>query len=232
MLFYFSRIEVRESSQTAFFQESKRTNKNITAEEIEFIKFYEDTENLQIAEDAYSHTFDHPGTTIDSPLFSESPTNNDKIDTLILPPELLVDYTTYTLSQMKDRCRERGLQVSGTKALLLSRIQDDVADQTQAIQAHQNHFRPQFSPSVLDQHLEALVTEFITSGGGSVGSRDMGRYLSKCPGANGNTETTALKQLKNAYGSLAHFIGVKSYLFEKFSGNDEQEEFTFTISLR
>lgn len=47
------------------------------------------------------------------------------------------DYSTYTLAKLKERCRDRGLMVSGAKAILLQRVMDDVNKQIQEIQKQQ-----------------------------------------------------------------------------------------------
>lgn len=37
-----------------------------------------------------------------------------------------VDYSQFTVAKLKERCRERGLLVLGTKAVLLQRVTDDL----------------------------------------------------------------------------------------------------------
>jgi len=53
--------------------------------------------------------------------------NNIQMDPLVLPPDLTLDYTKLTVVQLKEHCKNRALPVSGRKAVLLDRIQQDVA---------------------------------------------------------------------------------------------------------
>ena len=61
-------------------------------------------------------------------------------------------------------------------------------------------------------HLEALVKEYLICSGGIASSRDIGRYLSANSDSR-NAHTSALAELKEAYGSLLSFLHSRSAFY-------------------
>jgi len=298
--------------------EAKRTT--FSREEQQFIKSYYDgnTENENLNEDAYYHTFEDPNTKdfyTPRQLHPNRDVNNNnhndndnhenvsppeqqrrynQIKDFELPPELQIDYSTYTVAKMKDRCRERGLHVSGTKAVLLQRIRDDVQDQisqlkrqhaadamngdaarttiraatrgpssssssfqTSTSRKNNNHnaaaaaAAPELATTIprhrptrsgvdpaVTQHLDSLITEYLTASGGTASSRDVGRYLAAHPGVGGDLrrmgDGTALKELKDHYGSLAQYLGRRGSLYypADVNSNVYGDKFGFPVRLR
>lgn len=119
-----------------------------------------------------------------------------------IPEELKRDFSKLKVVELKEECRERGLPVSGTKAVLIERIQADVDEQIAELQRQHNAKarirRPQMPgringdvsgrppsrpqpvanvPAETEQYLEGLVREYLKASGGQAGSRDIGRYL-------------------------------------------------------
>jgi len=249
--------------------------------------------------------------------------NNVALDKAFdVPPELKIDYSKYTVLKLKDVCRDRKLLVSGAKAILLERIEEDIKLHIQVLhkmfqekqkkeanqRQHQNQqqsrirmdmtrskmgsrliSKPNGTPSsthnnqknssrstpsrsfpngsnnnnnnnrqssssntnynnrqptnvnpAIVQHLEGLVTEYLNVSGGQAGSRDIGRYLaanrvSGVASGNGPKRMTALQELKDNYGSLAHFIGSKSDIFIRARDDttqSKQDDYGFPITLK
>lgn len=157
--------------------------------------------------------FDLPATG-DTPIAAqqESTTPNNAVDDSLSKIEL------------KELCRELGLKVSGTKAELIARINEQS-------NGNQSAPVPPQPPSVSvpsagerqTDFLLGLVVEFMRANNGRVGSRNMGRYLAA---NNGRTGTgTALQDLKGMYGSLSNFLSTYSDLFSTHPHNGETAEF-------
>lgn len=162
-----------------------------------------------------------------------------------LPDDLTRDYSALTISDLKSRCRERQLPVSGVKAKLLERIKKDNEDQIAQL-LKEKHFgralssTPKIASSSASpetiKHLRGLIFEYVRASGGIATSRDVGRYLAANRGSafaleqSSTKGLTALQELKDSYGSLIVFIIQQSDLFVT---KDEESEFrSFFIELR
>jgi hypothetical protein len=144
------------------------------------------------------------------------------------------DVSKWTVKTLKERCRERGLLVSGTKAVLIQRVQDDfrteqtisipqINQQTASKQqqeagagAGMNNENSRFCNDVdVMAHLVRLVQEYILARDGEASSRDIGRYLSVNPSTGNNPRIqTALQELKQSYGGMSRFLSRRADLFE------------------
>jgi len=129
-----------------------------------------------------------------------------------LPDDLTRDYSACTVAQLKERCKERGLPVSGVKSALLERIETDVKEQIEELEMAINNSRdgkeiesyaaaqsqqPDWAPPVSEAtagYLEDLVVEYLRARGGKASSRDVGRYLAAnrvpLPDATGGSSAT------------------------------------------
>jgi len=327
-------MTLREGYQHVLISQAKATN--FTAVEKGFLEEYAKS-GLE-KKHAYYHTNEDPEraaftTTpieiqqLDNPS-ARRDVHNDGVngdsgeDKFELPSDLTVDYTQCTVVQLKERCRERGLLVSGTKAVLLQRVQKDVDEQInaeklrhgekmaavaaaaalnaredgpavmhrkmatprrssttmrrammggsrlgQGLRRPQSSFSPSPPPSgmkvynsniyatqtpkftnnrninaenvdpVIENHLRNLIAEYITASGGQAGSRDVGRYLAANAAVNAGRSqqgSSALKELKHSYGTLAAFIAKNDDMFDKLRENVDQYgwEYGFPIRLR
>lgn len=160
------------------------------------------------------------------------------MEPLKLPADLTVDYSVYKVADLKERCRERGLPVSGTKAVLLERVQADVEEQKGHLEEEHKKKLMQvpirhrataridpglqmklermdnIDPAVTD-HISSLTKEYIHACGGKAGSRDLGRYLATNKAYNTSKYVSALHEVKEMYGSLVNFIMANSDTFSK-----------------
>jgi hypothetical protein len=115
------------------------------------------------------------------------------------------DLDNYTVTQLKDMCRENNLHVSGRKMELIERLK--------------KHFSLNLSTddSVIkvdpSTRLEMLVLEYVKASGGEASSRDIGRYLvvnkasSDRLSRQGHGRTvSALQEMKELYGGLLKFV--------------------------
>jgi hypothetical protein len=181
------------------------------------------------------------------------------IEPFVIPSDLKRDLTTCKVAELKEECRERGLPVSGTKAVLIERIQADMEEQISELRRQHTEKtkikRPQMSgrlriekpppplirpvPPEAEQYLEGLVKEYIQARGGKASSRDIGRYLAANAGSAGPIENsrmkkqTALSELKHLYGGLNIFLLHREGSFEKFSDDSpERTDYEYLVGLR
>jgi hypothetical protein len=119
---------------------------------------------------------------------------------------LNIDYSEFTVAELKDICRKNKLPVSGVKATLIKRIEDHMAEKKEA----KNHIMDNVDP---DRRLEMLVLEYLHATGGEASSRDVGRYLAANKASDqrlaleqGQRNVSALKEMKERYGSLLRFV--------------------------
>lgn len=185
-----------------------------------------------------------------------------EIAPFVIPGELKRDFSELKVTELKEECRERGLPVSGTKAVLIERIQADVEKQIAELRRQHkaktkmkrphitgrlhgerstrpvNRPIPQVSPET-EQYLEELVKEYIKASGGKASSRDIGRYLSVNADSSGQRaspeagQTTALSELKGLYGGLNSFIVHREDSFEKVADDSpDRTSYEYLVALR
>ena len=144
-------------------------------------------------------------------------------DVLELPEELTKDYSVCTVVELKERCRERKLAVSGVKAALLERIHTDLEKQVAQYKDKQpsanivSRVEPPTTHSAArhdDAYLVDLVSEYLRASGGQATSRKIGRYLAA---------NDALQQLKSTFGNLAGFVNFHSDTFTKLESSVDLE---------
>ena len=140
-----------------------------------------------------------------------------------------------TVKELKERCRERGLPVSGVKAVLLERVQTDVQEQVAKLEeqwlsspSSANGSPVAESSSQNTQYLKDLVHEYVHARGGSASSRDVGRYLAANKASQGRQ--SALAELKDGFGSLANFVYQHSDAFSK--RDEDSDTYAFQIGLK
>ena len=151
----------------------------------------------------------------------------------LMPKEFMQDYSTYTVSMLKESCRERGLPVSGRKAELLERIQNHVKEEPTRVEEVQ-------APATQDtaDYLLSLIREYLHASGGSANSRDIGRYLA----ANIRQQSGSMEQisanslLKTNFGGLNNFLCSYEDLFEVdddyVDKTDRHGHWAFRVSLK
>lgn len=165
------------------------------------------------------------------------------IGDILLPEPLTRDYSKSTVQELKDTCREFGLPVTGLKSVLLERVEQSVDEQITQLkkeEANRNHRRPPDKnmyhiPMVeesVSKYLNGLVVEYLHAKGGMASSRDVGRYLA----ANKSSVQTssALKELKSAYGSLNTFVNSfpNRFCIQQNDGSNSDNAFEFRIVLQ
>jgi hypothetical protein len=170
----------------------------------------------------------------------------------VLPEELSIDYSKCTVTQLKARCRDRGLPVVGLKAELLERVLNDVQNEIAKLKeercataitstettvsggAQSQSWLTGFTPpeESVATHLKGLVIEYIKARGGSASSRDVGRYLAANQSSKGSN-SSALQELKTAYGGLAYFLNLNSNTFGRTDcdADDKNSKYAFQITL-
>jgi uncharacterized LabA/DUF88 family protein len=147
-------------------------------------------------------------------------------------PSSKPNYSLKKLAELKDLCRERSLAVSGTKAALVTRLED-----YDEISKHGIKETIQEPPDPVNKYIIGLIQEYLQASGGVAGSRDLGRYLNanhsylaRQNGGVGNT--TALTELKSMYGSLAKFINSHEDIFDRSSAIDSDGNYEFQVRLK
>lgn len=122
------------------------------------------------------------------------------------------DYSKFTIVNLKELCRERGLKVTGSKAILVERIIQDNIMKVQAqnltpkpIRGSTINHESQIQDTPESRLFIAQINEYLTASGGEASSRDVGRYLAAAPGLRGRG-TSALTELKEAFVSLRAFV--------------------------
>ena len=121
------------------------------------------------------------------------------------------DFGAMTVVALKERLRGRGLKVSGSKKELIDRL--ELAEDG----------RPRGASAAVSgeakDHLAGVVKDIILSSGGSIGSRDLGRFLSKVPPSpKAKRHDNALQELKEHYLSINKFLDRNRDLFEYQQG--------------
>jgi hypothetical protein len=229
-------LEAQEGSSAAFLVSrrsgvgdvsTERVNQALSSsDEKEFFENYS-PQTLKTNRPAYWHT---KGLGVPERILPLSQGTDDGLE---LPEDLVKDYSECTVAELKERCRERGLAVSGVKAALLDRIQEDLKAQITRFKdelhskqiANGDAYKAQSqkdytSQEASDDHLVDLVVEYLRASGGKAGSASVGRYLAA---------NNALQKVKGSYGSLSGFIHHYSDTFELFDSDDESYDFQIVL---
>ena len=235
-----NRAALHDDSEVQLLEAAKRAH--FTREEKEFFDNY----SLQpLYDDPASHYWHSR-----ERLVSSEKSNEQMDEPMAVPPELKHDYSQCTVAELKEICRERGLLVSGTKAVLIDRIQNYVDQQTLELEKqHGSRMKMKRSSTTgringeskgrtatpidpeIATYLEDLVKEYIQARGGQASSRDIGRYLAANSVDGGHV--SALSELKRLYGGLSAFISNRADSFRSF--NDDSTDstlFEFKVALK
>jgi uncharacterized LabA/DUF88 family protein len=225
-------ISLTSNAEDQILRESQQARFNDI--EDDFFRSY-NLDMLDDREQAYEFSLleQRKTTTLTSPVTDNSSEPKSKIDfEFELKSFSKPDYSLMKLVELKDLCRERGLAVSGTKALVISRLEayDDTLK-------HGIENRVQMSHDPVNEYIVSLIQEYLQASGGVAGSRDLGRYLnanySYAARRNGGVgNSTALTELKSKYGSLAKFINLNEEIFERSSAIDNDGNYEFQVRLK
>ena len=154
-----------------------------------------------------------------------------------------MDYSQFTVVKLKEICRDRGLAVSGTKAAIIERIEQDIALGLQAtVEKRVESLKtPRLGDPILHSQEPQLpetpesrffimhMKEYLTASGGEASSRDVGRYLAAAPGMRGRgSSSSALTELKETFNSLRLFVDRNAAHFYR-ADCDTQYEFRIGI---
>eukprot|EP00522_Entomoneis_paludosa_P008017 CAMPEP_0172450634 /NCGR_PEP_ID=MMETSP1065-20121228/8898_1 /TAXON_ID=265537 /ORGANISM="Amphiprora paludosa, Strain CCMP125" /LENGTH=739 /DNA_ID=CAMNT_0013202431 /DNA_START=169 /DNA_END=2388 /DNA_ORIENTATION=+ len=144
-----------------------------------------------------------------------------------------IDYSSYTVTQLKEICRERDIATTGLKAELVERLKEDAKQLRASFWKHTIGARQETSEPIevaahVESHLQNVVKEYLLASRGTASSRDIGRYLAA--NKSSNDRFTALQELKREYGGLLKFVQNYPDLFE--SGGDSGEAVSFMVSLK
>lgn len=149
-----------------------------------------------------------------------------------LLPEDSADYSKLTVVKLKKLCRDRGLLVSGTKAVIIKRIEDH-DKKFGPINANENTDRVQISGRSTEQYLIDLVKYYVVECHGYASSRDLGRFLASNQASNSESNT-ALQELKNNFGGVSAFLNQRNSIFTtvRESSDGDPSNYSFGIKLR
>jgi hypothetical protein len=222
-------VGLREGANASVLLEAKKTH--FTDDEKRFFDQY----NLDALEDKgsnYRFTITMPGSGQERPVPELQAVEINGVPELEPPEELTRDYSGETVLKLKERCRERGLSVSGKKVELLKRIQQDVEE---------GLVRPKVnaqSVTVPVSYIDGLVVEYLQASGGLASSRGVGRYLAANQASaertkDASSSVSALQELKTIHGSLIKYLKQSPALFyieerEVVDG----EHFEFSVGLQ
>lgn len=209
------RVGVGPTCEEKLLQEAKSTR--FSPEEKDFFDSY----SLAALEDrstAFMRTLSMLGAGTDAEWEAASEANGSqgRPDPPQTEPSMtVVDYSILKVTELKQICRERSLQVTGRKAELIKRI--EAADLQQQEEKQQQQEATQQPEDPQSAFLAGLITEFIHASGGTASSRDAGRYLNSNRSfhANEGRRVSALADLKSQYGSLAGFIRQHPQIFTR-----------------
>lgn len=250
-------ISLTEFANALLLQEAAETK--FSAEEKIFFDRYSVKLLLQNRQRMYGHTLLQ---TQSSKKKNIRDLNDDEISTTEssshhskqLPELLTRDYSFCLARELKDACRKFGLPVSGTKPVMLERIQQYVDGQVALwkaqdektnsdlrrlpLERRNDNYLPMVEESVA-AYLKGLMEEYLHAKGGIAGSRDVGRYLAANKSSSSSVQrpfqksSSALVELKKAYNSLNSFVVCcpDSFYIQPGSGNEKSAKYEFRIAL-
>ena len=225
-------ISIKDGATDVMLMEAKSTS--FTSEEKQFLKDYQSKmggRGDDLKEELYCYTVESTAENVNFPAASMNVHSSVTIDNdrknLKAKEE---DFSKLTVVELKDICRERNLRVSGTKAILIERIQNDIEKE------EENSSETTGDEESISKYLENLVKYYITQCGGNVSSRDLGRFLATNK-AYKSDSISALQQLKDIFGGVASFLNQRNHLFvtirnqeQSFGGSSNS--YSFGIKLR
>jgi uncharacterized LabA/DUF88 family protein len=157
-----------------------------------------------------------------------------------VPEEPSHDYSTFTIVQLKEVCRERGLTVSGKKSELLERIVTDIDERSshKLQEGSREPTKSDHTPPRPADYLHGLVLEYLQASGGRASSRDVGRYLAANKASeermkNGRARISALQELKELFGPLKQYVlQIPTFFYQEQDAQEGQQDYSFVVSLK
>jgi hypothetical protein len=234
-------ISIKEGAKDIMLMEAK--NSSFNDDEKQFLKDYstkfEAGDGLK--EDAYFYTIESTSENYD---FQATSAVGDQSAALSMIGDNgqqkleKEDFSKFTVAKLKEICRERNLHVSGTKAILIERIESDINEKAE----EKNKTTDRTSTGVdestpvnsASQYLENLVKYYVKECGGYVTSRDLGRFLASNKAFKSNSHS-ALQQLKDNFGGVASFINQRNHLFMNVKDQERgfgENNYSFGVKIR
>ena len=228
-LFLSNRVALHVDAENILLEEAKRAH--FTPHEKEFFDTY-----------SLSDLIDDQAYFSSRQMIGGGETEYAPMAPMVIPEELKRDFAQCKVAELRDICRERGLPISGTKAVLIERIQADVDQQVLELQrqhkAKTKMKRPLISGRIngdvrgrqpgrlnesveasveTEQYLEGLVKEYIQARGGQASSRDIGRYLAANADSSGvNASRSSGRGWMTALAELKGLYGgLNSFLMDR-----------------
>jgi len=134
----------------------------------------------------------------------------------------LSNFSSMTVVELKNRCRELDLKVSGHKADLVNRLMTHNVAASEATDPDEMK---------VERHLISALKDIVIANGGTIGSRDAGRYLSRVQSSS-DRGSSALQDLKSFFVSLNKFLARNTGTFvADFESADPTSSEGFAISL-
>jgi SAP domain len=233
-------IALHDDAQSLLLEEAAATI--FTSTERKFFNAYDTSTLVRDRLEVYSRTLLQLGSRqyvdISSRKAASSSTAGE-IEHVKLPENLTRDYSGCTCAELRLVCRNLGLLVSGTKAVLLDRVRSHVDAQTNALTKQQDTVVPQLFTRLLastaekvSSHLKTLMVEYLRASGGTAGSRDIGRYMNANRSSSGSETSSALKELKSTYGNLRTFAASFPDSFFIVQDHDTGNSYEFVVALK
>ena len=139
------------------------------------------------------------------------------------------DFSSWTVVKLKERCKERSLPVSGTKAVLIERILSDVEKQKIESPA-KGESNGYVDPSVA-KHIEDLVKYFLLENGGVTNLKSLVRFLASNNASSPSAENS-LEEVNQHFGDISNFLSnVKKDVFRTFL-NEGRGDFAEVVMLK
>jgi len=220
-------ISKKEGSNEVLLEEAKKTT--FTPEEKTFLQDYQSGSigSGGTKDEKYYYTYD---------AMEFGSTDNTELKKFVndVPssiPQDVTEYSKLTVVKLKEICRDGGLLVSGTKAILIKRIEDH--DKSLGpINVNENTDQVQISGRSTEQYLIDLVKYYVVECHGYASSRDLGRFLASNQ-ASTSGSNTALQELKNNFGGVSAFLNQRNSIFTtvRESGDGDPSNYSFGIKL-
>lgn len=212
-------IGKKDGASAVLIDEAKRTK--FTPEEKQFLEDYHSgVIERGLEKEIYHYTID--AMEYESPEIEDLSAYSSAIsglDSSGIPDQQQsnrIDYSSCTVVELKEMCRQKGLPVSGRKADLIHRLEQEDEDSNQHNSIAQDSISIQSSEKSyndkLEKYLVELVKYYIVQCGGYASSRDLGRFLATNQASNSKTNS-ALAELKNNFGGVASFLNQQSHIF-------------------
>ena len=216
-------------------EEAKRTK--FSPKEAQFLKVYQtDVVEKGVEEDVYYYTTEalegvsNGNTDIkDNMSFSGLPSHVGQQHD---PPK--VEYSTFTVAQLKEVCKDMGLRVTGRKSELIERIvESDEEKMNDSESPERTNVSTTSGNGKIEKYLVDLVKYYIVESRGYASSRDLGRFLATNKGS-GSNSNSALSELKDTFGGVAAFLNQRSHIFTtvREASDGDPMNYSFGIKLK